>query len=238
MGKKRVVWALLAIGLGAASVRADGGVSGKASFKGKAPTPQAIRMDAAEYCVKMHPEAMRFQPVQVGKNGGLADVFVYVAKGLEGKKFPPPRAPQVVLDQRGCWYSPRVLGVMVGQKLVVKNSDDTMHNVNAQPFFNIPTGGQSEDEKVFDKPKIMQRLRCNIHSWMTGFIGVMENPFYAVTDSEGNFVIRDLPPGTYTLRAWHEKLGEKTAEVTVNAGGAVAEFKFDADAIAPARGPN
>jgi plastocyanin len=146
-----------------------------------------------------------------GKNGPdetLANVLVYVSKGLEGKTFEPPKEP-VILDQIACVYTPHVVGVMAGQTLEVRNSDATLHNVMCNPFKNRPfnegmpvKGGKLE--KVFAKPEFRIDLRCVLHPWMLAYVHVMEHPFYAVTGEDGAFTIRGLPPGDYELSVKHE----------------------------------
>lgn len=207
-----------------------GGIKGKISFAGKAPAPQDVKMYADPKCLQAHPKGMKYQPVSVDKKGGLSDAFVYVKVGLEGKKFNPPTEPKTVLDQKGCWYMPRVLGLQVGQPLVVLNSDPTMHNVNAQPEFNIGMPPGMKATKVFKKPQVMATLKCNVHPWMYGYIGVLEHPFYAVTNADGSFEIKDLEPGKYVIEAWHEKLGTISKEIDVPAAGATLDLKFQAKA--------
>lgn len=213
----------------AALASAEGGVKGKITFDGKAPKGEPVKMSATPYCQEQHKEGFLFEPVAVGSKGALANVFVYVKKGLEGKTFTAPSEPKVVLDQKGCWYNPRVFGIMVGQKLQIKNSDGTMHNVNAQPDFNaaMPVQGMVM-EKTFKKAKVMFKIKCNVHPWMTAQVGIVENPYFAVSSKDGSFEIKNLPPGKYTLEAWHEKLGSVTKEVTVGAAGAMVDFKFGA----------
>jgi hypothetical protein len=140
-----------------------------------------------------------------------------------------------VLDQRGCFYSPRVLGIRVGQPLEIINSDNTMHNVHALPVSNTEFNRSQQNKgakntEVFTTPEVMVRFMCNVHNWMAAHIGVLPHPYFAVTDAAGHFDIPNLPPGTYTLEAWHEKFGRQTASVTVAAKQAqTASFAFKAD---------
>jgi plastocyanin len=148
-------------------------------------------------------------------------VFVYVKAGLEGKKFPAPSTP-VEITQQGCEYHPHVFGIQVGQKLLIKNEDPTLHNIHARATvnseFNVgqPNKGMSTT-KSFDKVEVMLPFRCDVHNWMNAFAGVLDHPYYAVTGDDGSFKIANLPPGTYTLVAWQEKLGTQTATITVAA---------------------
>ena len=209
------------------SARADGGVSGKVTYPGHS-SKEVVHMDADQTCMSMHPGGFEYKSIAVNSNGGLANVFIYVKKGLEGKKFPVPKETKVVLDQKGCWYHPRVFGIMVGQTLNVQNSDPLLHNVNAEPEFNAPMPPGTPDLiRVFRESRVMFPIHCNIHAWMHGFVGVVTNPYYAVSSENGSYSIKDLPPGHYTLQAWQEKLGTISKEVDVPASGLVLNFRFD-----------
>jgi plastocyanin len=167
----------------------------------------------------------------VNPNGALANVFIYVKTGLEGKAFEPPSTP-VAIDQKGCWFTPRVIGIQVGQPLSVINSDPVTHNIHPMAQINrewnhSQGAGDEPLARKFTKAEVLIRVKCNIHSWMHAFIGVTENPYYAVTDDKGAFTIPNLPPGEYTLEAVHEKLGTQDQKITVTAKGAVtADFAF------------
>ena len=196
-------------------------ITGKAAFEGTAPAAAKVKMDADPVCQQQHSEAVHVQNLVVN-NGGLQYVFVYIKSGLEGQSFPAPTQP-IVFDQKGCLYDPRVLGVQVGQPFQILNSDSTLHNVNAKPTqstpFNLamPTKGM-KISKTFAKPEIMVPIKCNVHPWMQAYVGVVGHPFYAVSGPDGAFTIAGLPAGTYTLEAWHEKLGTSTQTVTVAEG--------------------
>lgn len=148
----------------------------------------------------------------VDKDGGLANVLVFVKSGLTEKNFPTPSEP-AVLDQTGCEYSPYVMGVMVNQKIKIKNSDPTLHNVHAVPKpgtankeFNIAQPVKDMvSEKSFPAPEVPLQLKCDVHPWMLAYVGVFEHPFFAVTDKEGNYKISGLPNGKYTVEAYHQK---------------------------------
>jgi plastocyanin len=165
----------------------------------------------------------------VNANGTLAQIFVYVKEGLEGMSFPVP-SEAALLDQQGCMYVPHVIGVQTGQTLTVRNSDDTLHNVNAQPAnnpgFNIgqPVAGMTYDH-TFESPEIMIPVKCDVHPWMAAYIGVVPHPYFTVTDTEGGFSIDRLPPGDYVLEAWSEGLGTQTINVSV-APNETAEANF------------
>ncbi len=197
-----------------------GTVTGKINFSGAKPTMPTIKMDADKKCVAMHSgKPVSSQQVEVNSNGTLKDVFIYVKSGLEGKKFPAP-SQAVTITQEGCMYHPHVFGLMVNQPLEIVNADATLHNIHALPKnsaqFNIaqPNKGMKMTKK-FDKPEVMVKIKCEVHNWMSAYAGVVDNPFYAVSDDQGNFTIKNLPAGTYTIEAWHEKYGPKTMSVTV-----------------------
>ncbi len=194
-------------------------LAGRATFQGTVPKAISIRMEADRNCVSQHQDPVYLQQVEVNEQGGLRNVFVWVKQGLESQTFQPPSTP-VVLDQRGCIYVPRVLGIQTGQKLKVLNSDPAMHNVHPLPRqnqeFNLsqPPNGLPL-VKTFEHPEVMVRVMCNIHPWMRAYVAVVPHPYFAVTATDGSFEIRDLPPGEYTLAAWHETLGRQEQKVTV-----------------------
>jgi plastocyanin len=193
-------------------------LSGKVTLQGTPPPEKTVRLDAT--CEKLHGGPMTTRHYIVGQDHGLGNVFVYVKEGAA--KTPPPAQP-VLLDQKGCLYNPFVFGAMVGQKIVVRNSDPLLHNVHGTPKankeFNFaqPVKGQ-ENTVTFDKPEVLVRIKCDVHEWMFSYAGVCEHPYFAVTDKDGNFTIRNLPPGNYTLEAYHLKAGAKTQKITVSAG--------------------
>lgn len=204
---------------GAKAVEGVGTITGKVTFEGTAPAPTPIRMDADPVCTLQHKDGMNTEEVVVNPNGTLKNVFVYVKQGLEGQKFDPP-TQSVAFDQKGCHYEPHVFGVMVNQPFEILNSDSTLHNVHSLPKnskeFNLgmPIQGMKLTQK-FTSPEVMVKIKCEVHPWMNAWVGVLDHPFYAVTGEDGSFTIKDLPPGEYTLEAWHEKYGTQTATVKV-----------------------
>jgi plastocyanin len=206
----------------AAPVSADAAtLTGTIKLAAAAPAMPNIPMGADPYCQSQHPTPAKDEEVVVGPAGELANVFVYVKNPPAGN-FPPPSTP-VTLDQKGCQYHPHVGGVMVGQGLEIKNSDSTLHNVHAMPTVNAqfnegqPVQGMTSTKK-FDKPEMTPfRIKCDVHGWMKSWMAVMPHPFYAVSAMNGTFTIPNLPPGNYTIVAWHEKYGQKEQQVTVAA---------------------
>jgi len=209
-------------------------VSGTVTFSGTPPSNPAIDMAEEQACRDKYPGAPT-DPQVVVNDGRLANVFVRVTSGLpSGATFPRPSAPAVI-DQDGCLYHPRVVGVMVGQGIEIRNSDPLLHNIKAVPTvnrgFNIsqPQAGMSTT-RTFTTPEIMVPLECNVHGWMNAFVGVTEHPFFAVSGADGSFSVAGLPAGTYQLEAWHERFGTRTATVTVADGGtATVEFSYSAN---------
>ena len=197
-----------------------GSVTGKVTFSGTAPTREPITMAADPKCVPEGGSAAA-ETVMVGDGGTLQNVFVYVKDGLGQRVFPAPATP-VVLDQRGCTYRPHVFGVRVGQPIEILNSDATLHNIHAMPAVNQEfNNGQppqgAPHQHVFSAKEVMVPFKCDVHRWMRAYAGVLDHPFYAVTGADGTFSLAGLPPGTYTIEAWHETLGTKMETVTVGA---------------------
>ncbi len=192
-------------------------VKGKVKLEGQAPAKDKILMEADPYC-KTHGGAGESDAISVGADGGLQYVFVYVKEGVKGS-YPTPKDP-MVFDQRGCMYSPHVFGVRAGQPIKILNSDETLHNVHALPAENsqfnlaMPFKGM-ELTKTFNKPEVMVRFKCDVHPWMSAYAGVMAHPFFAVSAADGSFELPKLPPGNYTLEAWHEKFGAQEQSLTV-----------------------
>jgi plastocyanin len=196
-------------------------VAGAVKFTGVAPKPARIDMSFDPNCAKAHTTPATTQDIVVGGGGALENVIVYVSDGLAGQTFAPPTEP-VVLEQKGCVYQPRVIALQANQKLDVKNDDATSHNIHPMPVNNRewnktqPPGVPIEES--FAREEIAIPVKCNIHPWMRGYVAVFKHPFFAVTDKNGNFDLKNLPPGSYTITAWHEKLGTRSQKITVSAG--------------------
>jgi hypothetical protein len=204
-----------------AALQGGGGtVTGSVKFTGTAPPNPELDMSEEAQCAASYKKPPLDPIVVVNPNKTLASVFVYVKSGLPADaKYSPPTTP-VTLDQKGCLYHPRVLGIMVGQPLEIRNSDPLLHNIKTHSKenrpFNIsqPTAGMTLN-RTFTAPEVMLPFECNVHGWMHAYAGVMAHPFFAVTGTDGSFTITGLPAGTYTIEAWHEKYGTQTATVTV-----------------------
>lgn len=197
-------------------------VTGTITFEGSVPAADLIRLDGDPKCVALANAQQRpAEFIVVGDGQTLQNVFVYVKDGLSPRLYPVPTEP-VVLDQQQCRYVPRVLGLQVGQQLSIRNSDPLLHNVRAdglinQPFdIGTPLQGV-EVKRTFATREVMVPFKCNVHAWMHAYVGVLEHPFFGVSDATGRFSLAKLPPGTYTIEAWHERLGTQTQQVTVTA---------------------
>ena len=204
-----------------------GVIRGKVLYRGPKPSRKAIDMESDAGCQKEHAGKPAYdEPVVVGKGGGLENAFVYIQEGLEGKKFEPSKEP-VVLDQHGCMFVPRVTGVEAGDSLELRNSDSVSHNIHLMPKNNYEWNQQQspnapEVRHKLVRPEVMIPIKCNVHSWMHAYIGVVDNPYFAVTGPDGTFEWKNVPPGDYTIGVWHEKLGEQTGHVHVAPSGAAA----------------
>jgi plastocyanin len=208
-----------------------GTISGRIRYTGKRPVLKPVDMSEDPACVDAHHGKAYDESLVVNPNGTLGNVFIYIKSGLEGKTFAIPSTP-VTIDQKGCWFHPRVLGIQVGQKLEVINSDPVTHNIHPMAEINrewnhSQGAGDPPLGRKFLKPEVMIRVKCNIHSWMHAFIGVVGNPYFAVTGSDGAFEIGNIPPGDYVIEAWQEKLGTQEMKVTVPPSGQVkTNFTF------------
>ena len=206
-----------------------GTIKGHVRLTGKLPGNPIIRMGMDPMCSKMNAGKRVVQQYVVATiDGSLANVFVRLKGNIP--QTPVPSQP-VVIDQQACVYTPRVVGARVGQTVQVKNSDMLLHNVDASSGkgngFNV---AQPRAGLVYEfKPKteeVMLHLKCDVHNWMNAYVGIVTNPYFAVSNTMGTFEIGRVPPGTYTLEAWHERFGVVSKLVTVKAG-AVTTLDFD-----------
>jgi len=217
-----------------AASAADGAtITGKIKFTGAKPVNPKIDMGDEPKCKAKYQGVPTDELVVVNPNGTLANVFVYVKTGLPAGYTAPAPAGPVTLDQDGCRYHPHVLGIQVGQTLAIKNSDGILHNIKAKAVknrpFNISQPTSMTSERTFSAPEVMVPPECNVHGWMHAWLGVLPHPFFGVSGADGSFTLKGLPPGTYTVEAWHEKYGTQTATVTVaGTETKTADFSFAA----------
>jgi plastocyanin len=195
-------------------------LKGTVRLEGTVPKPKQISMSADPSCAKQHASPVFTQEVMTDTKGALQNVIVFVSEGLGDRKFDAPTQP-VVVEQKGCMYTPHVLAVQANQPLHVVNDDPTSHNIHPTPANNrewnkAEPPGSSVDES-FAREEIAIPVKCNLHPWMHGYIAVFKHPFFAVTGKDGSFDLSSLPPGTYTIKAWHEKLGTSTQTITIGA---------------------
>ena len=200
-----------------------GSITGRVQFEGSVPPAGMIHMSSDRNCVPDGQPSRPSDALLVDDGRGIGNTFVYVKEGLDPSYTYDAATAPAVLDQKGCYYTPRVIGVRVGQPMDILNSDPTLHNVHALPMvnqeFNHPQPKPNMRlTKTFTAPEVMVRFKCDVHPWMAAFVGVMAHPYFAVTQPSGEFTIPNLPPGTYTLGTWHEKLGTKTMQLTVAPG--------------------
>jgi hypothetical protein len=196
-----------------------GSITGTVRLDGAPPVFRTIDMSAEAACVQASPSPVAPPVVVTGAHGALANVVVYVKSGLGSYRFDMPTTP-VVLDQKGCMYEPRVLAAMVKQPLEVHNEDQTIHNVHPMPRENKPWNksdpvGDPPIQATFAKPELAIPIACNIHPWMRAFLFVFAHPYFDITPKSGEFVLTNLPPGTYTIEAWQERFGFQDQTVTI-----------------------
>jgi plastocyanin len=212
---------------------ATGSIKGAVAFTGTAPAPTPLKREADAFCGKTK---MNDEQVLVNGNKTLKNVLVRLSN-VAGT-FPAPAAAAEI-KQDNCMYRPRVQAIVAGQAISIKNGDQTLHNVHtykgAATLFNqAQLAGSPAIEKKFSDSGAVIKFKCDVHPWMTGYVAVNQNPFFAVTGEDGSFELKDVPAGKYTVEAWHEKFGMKSAEVTV-AAGAPAEAKFSFDGTETAK---
>ena len=208
---------------GAAAINASpnhaAALTGKIRFEGALPKLQPIAMRSDPACSKEHPGPVHAQDVLTGQDGALANVIVFIAEGIPNGNYDVPQNT-VRLEQKGCLYEPHVLAMRAGQTLTIVNNDGTAHNIHPMPSNNrewnkAQAPGQVIEEK-FAREEVSIPVKCNIHPWMHSYIAVFKHPYFAVTGADGSFRFPNLPPGQYTIKAWHEKLGTVTQQVKIS----------------------
>lgn len=206
-----------------------GTVTGTVKYEGQVPNLRPIKMDADPGCAAKHKTTVENPMLVLGEGNTMANILVRVSGGLPDREWPVPAEP-VVLDQNGCTYHPHVTGIMVGQEFKVLNSDGLLHNVHALPKINdefnmAMPANRTEASVTFDKEEDVFKIKCDVHPWMASYVAVLDHPFHDTTGKDGKFTISGLPAGSYEISAWHEKLGTKTASVTVTEdGSATVDF--------------
>jgi plastocyanin len=224
---------LLTLGVFAACRPAGAGdITGTITLKGTPPAAKEITpIKDDPNCSTMYPGALpKTMFYVVGANGELADVIVSL-KGISGKSTGASTAP-AMLDQKGAMYVPQIVAIQTGQKLIVKNSDPLVHNVHTTPTANpeanqVQMPGGADLTFTFDKPEMFLKFKCDVHPWMFAWVSVFDHPYFAVSDKDGKFSIKNVPPGKYTLEATHRKLGTQTAEIEVKDNGTAQNFTFE-----------
>ena len=214
-----------------AAPRGPSSVTGSVKFKGDPPKAPTLDMAADPGCAAKHSGPVYNEGLVLGDGNTMANVLVKVTGGLPAGSHTAPSEP-AVMDQNGCRYNPHVFGLQVGQTLRILNSDSLLHNVHSlskvnSPFNRAMPGAVKKAEFTFTREEGMFKIKCDVHPWMSAFVGVMTHPYFAVTGPDGTFEIAGLPAGTYEIEAWHEILGTQSGSVTVGDGeSASVDFSF------------
>src|SRR4051812_5669510 len=231
----KVILGILTVAALAGSIASAADITGKVKLTGTPPPEKQIQLDPT--CGKLHDKPLTTRHYVVGADNGLGNVFVYIKEGAKSAPAPADKGP--TLDQVGCEYTPYVMGVQAGQHFDVKNSDAFLHNVHSMPKVegnkekNVGQPIPMKSDFVFEKPEVLLKFKCDVHAWMFAYVGVVDHPYFAVTDKDGNFKISGVPAGDYTVEAFHLKAGAKTEKVKVAADNATVDFTLEAKA-APA----
>lgn len=200
-------------------------LSGTVTLDGPPPVDRPIDMSADPSCQQMHSKSVNYSDVSTGPEGGLSDVVVYIRSGLGNYHFAPPPS-SMLLDQKGCLYQSQVIALMAGQRLEIRNDDVTVHNIHSMARRNPPWNkSQPHGATIFEtfsQPELAVPLVCNVHPWMRAFAFVFDNPYFAITSADGKFILANLPPGSYTIEAWHQRYGTLDQMVTLSARASVS----------------
>ncbi len=211
------------------SLGTSGAITGTVKFEGKAPKLKEINMDKDAICKGKHTKPLISEALVLGEGNTLANVIVKVTSTVKGKHA-APKTP-VVLTQKGCQYSPHVVGVMANQEIEFLNPDGTMHNVHAMPKvnkgFNLSMPKfKKKAVKKFKKAEDAFAIKCDVHPWMKSYVQVFSHPYFSVSAKDGKYTIENLADGDYEIEAWHEKMGTQKAKVSVKDGKATSDFVF------------
>lgn len=207
------------------------GITGTITFAGEVPSFQPLDMSADPICAELNPEPVYPEVMVLGEGKTLGNVYVQVLN-------PPPGEAEVPSDEvhiafQDCMYSPRIVAVMTGQRLIFRNGDETLHNIHGLPKTNVefnigqPFQGM-EHKRTFSEPEGPFEVKDDVHPWEQAYIAVVAHPYFAITDEDGRFEIAGLPDGTYEVQAWHERFGTQQQTVTISGGSAKADFSFQA----------
>ena len=196
-----------------------GSITGTVTLEGAPPVLKPIDMSQSSVCLQANPTPVVPPVVVVGDHGALANVVVYVKTGLGKFRFDMPTAA-AILAQKNCMYEPHVMALRTGQPFAVENNDPTMHNVHPMPkhnrqWSNSQPAGSAALKSTFERPEFAMPVLCNVHPWMRAFVFVFDHPYFAVTSQTGTFALSALPPGTYTIEAWHEHYPAQDQTVTL-----------------------
>jgi len=209
-----------------------GDIAGTVKFNGKPPKAKKIRMDADPVCSASHQDAFYSESFVIDADGNLANVIVSLKNvDYTGETNSDP----VILDQSGCAYTPHILGLMAGQEIKILNSDATMHNIHGLPKvnkeFNFGMPKTLKEKKItFSEAEDVFVIKCDVHPWMKSYLQVFDHPYFDVTDAQGSFRLKNVPPGTYEIVAWQEKFGSKkilSQTITVGKDEAAVNFTFE-----------
>lgn len=196
-------------------------LKGLVRLTGALPPAARLSMNADPSCAKLHPAGLTAEDTIAGADGGLQNVVVFISDGLGDRTYELPHQPALI-EQKGCVYNPHVVAVRANQELDVMNNDPTTHNLHPLPTnnreWNRAQAPGTRADMTFAREEVAILMKCNVHPWMRSYIAVFKHPFFAVTGKGGRFELNNLPPGNYTIEAWHEKLGTSTQKVSVGPG--------------------
>lgn len=219
LGLATLVVASSVIVLSAAPPAGSGSINGKVTYTGTPPAAKPVDMSKEPSCAKQHANPVMTENVVTGSGNALQNAVVYISAGDQGST---PGAQTVKVDQRGCQYLPHITVLQTNQPMEITNSDQTAHNIHLLPRINRewnksqPAGGPPISAQ-YDKPEFIP-VKCNIHPWMHGYFAVLNTSHYAVSSNDGSFSLAGLPPGKYTVTAWHEQFSSQSQQVTLAAG--------------------